>query len=275
MAHPVITPSSRSVTVTSTGGTRFVVPFPVFDYGDLVVTVSEVEVENWRPDGDPLKCGIAGSGAILFDAPVSGPVTITSRSVPKRTRDYVDGAGVPADVLNTDLDRLFAHGQEAFRDIRSAEAVIEALKSALLKALRFPVDIPVTPAGSDCMVLSWRDGKPAWKTWESLLAWKHAVSHPPLHEITLHDVKTRGVFFGRQPRLADTQPLVTYDFAVADLPEGVDLCERVKQPPTIDDPFSIMPCPYPPVVETVKPDADGTVWGFRYRVPLNFAEGCC
>lgn len=124
MAHPadmthITVPDqtpSADFAVTSPQSS-FAISFTVFDKTDLRVTVNSVEVE--QADFDFFgTLGFEGGypgGIVTFGSSVSNSVVrIWSEMPPARTNDFLEGAGLPARSINTELDRLTARA----RDIR-------------------------------------------------------------------------------------------------------------------------------------------------------------
>lgn len=112
---PDETPSA-DFTVTSAEDT-FAITWTVFDQTDLRVTVNGGELlqSEFAFTGTPGYEGGYPGGDVVLNTPVSSSeVRIWSEMPPARVNDFLEGTGVPARSINTELDRLTAR----MRDVR-------------------------------------------------------------------------------------------------------------------------------------------------------------
>lgn len=93
----------------------FVIAFTVFDQTDLRVTVNGAELlqSEFTFVGTPGYEGGYPGGTVTLDTPVtSSTVRIWSEIPPSRTNDFLEGTGMPARALNTEMDRLTARARD-------------------------------------------------------------------------------------------------------------------------------------------------------------------
>lgn len=205
MQHPKITHSARISSANLVGAGTYDVPYPIFDWSEIVVQLDGKEVTGWS--GSPsTDAGVAPTGKISFAEPLTGKVTVTSRMAPKRDHDFIEGAGLPVKAINNDLDRLAAMDQELARDLKDARASLLAEVDALLdrakqidvalsRTVRSTVPLSPVPVGCDKDVLSWRKGQIVNQSIDELLARAIAVRQERPEPISLCDIE-RGVFIG-------------------------------------------------------------------------------
>jgi hypothetical protein len=112
---PDQTPSADFAVVGSTAD--FALTFTIFDKTDLRVTVNGAEKLQADFDfvGTPGFEGGYPGGTVTLLAPVTNSaVRIWSEMPPARVNDFLEGPGLPARAVNTELDRLTAR----MRDVR-------------------------------------------------------------------------------------------------------------------------------------------------------------
>lgn len=118
MTNPHITVPDESPSadfaVTSSEDT-FAITFTVFDQTDLRVTVNSVELLQAEFDftGTPgYEGGYPGGDVVLLTPVSNSAVRIWSEMPPARTNDFLEGTGMPARSLNTEMDRLTARARD-------------------------------------------------------------------------------------------------------------------------------------------------------------------
>lgn len=112
---PDQTPSVDFAVVGSTAAFAFA--FTYFDPTDLRVTVNSVELlqSAFSVVGTAGYEGGYPGGTVTLNTPVTNSaVRIWSEAPPARVNDFLEGAGLPARSLNTELDKLTARA----RDVR-------------------------------------------------------------------------------------------------------------------------------------------------------------
>lgn len=158
MQHPLIAYSERRSTVEIDHSSTAEVPFPIFSWDDLVVTLDGEEVDAWVGI-EPIS-GILPSGTIRFEEPLTGTLTIKSDIDPARNHDLIEGAGLSAKVLNNEFDRLAALAQEAERRAKDNLASIDRLTAkfeAFVKAAAAKKPcVPIKGLGPD-VAMAWDD----------------------------------------------------------------------------------------------------------------------
>jgi len=168
-------------------------------------------------------------------------------------------------------------GLADLRPIGAPDPVTEAAAQEALysHALRLPVTVGEIPVPVDgCSVLGWMHGKPAWISPESVAARVYAARQEPANEITLCDVVTRGLFFGRQPKVSDFTREVVIDpgepLAVAD---GANWCDLFVNPALIEDPFELC-VGIPALIVAAAPAASASdPCTYRVQAPISLMEG--
>lgn len=135
MAHitvPDETPSA-DYAVTLAQDT-FIFDFTFFDQTDLRVTVNGIELqqEEFSVVGDPGYEGGYPGGTLTLNEPVAdSTVRIWSDMPPARVNDFLEGTGLPARAVNTEMDRLTARMRDMLLRMQRIPVIAFALDQTL------------------------------------------------------------------------------------------------------------------------------------------------
>jgi len=271
-------------TFVSDGLEAFVVPFDAQD-GDLRVFFSTASEERLLVAGvDHVFEVSGGARRVRLLKPLKGFVTVAVVP-PLDARLQKFGVAMLGD-LNEWIARVVEHiaflecriGLADLRPIGAPSPEVIAAEEADLfaRALRFGFDVPqLSNPGAGCHILGWLHGKPVWTSPESIAARTYAVSQEAADTITLNDLKTRGVYFGRQPKVTDFLREVAL-VPCPELPvnEGDNWCELIVQPALVETSFELW-LHIPAVITSAAQSATvPPACTYQVQAPIIQVEGC-